>query len=105
VQINGVDLPARAKIMFSMIGANRNPQLFADPDTFKIDRPLGEVRKHLSFGYGTHFCLGAPVARLEAKVALTKLIAGLPDLRLTGQTRRINSWLYWGRAELPVAWG
>jgi cytochrome P450 len=104
VKMNDVELPARSKIMFSMIGANRNPKLFPDPDTFKIDRPLSEVRKHLSFGYGTHFCLGAPVARLEAKVALTKLIAGLPHLRLAGETKRINSWLYWGRAELPVAW-
>jgi cytochrome P450 len=104
VTMNGVDLPARAKLMFSMIGANRNPKLFPDPEEFKIDRPLGEVRKHLSFGYGTHFCLGAPVARLEAKVALTRLITALPNLRLVGETTRINSWLYWGRATLPVAW-
>jgi cytochrome P450 len=104
VTMNGVDLPARSKLMFSMIGANRNPKLFPDPEEFKIDRPLGEVRKHLSFGYGTHFCLGAPVARLEAKVALTRLITALPNLRLIGETTRINSWLYWGRATLPVAW-
>jgi cytochrome P450 len=62
------------------------------------------VRKHLSFGYGVHFCLGAPIARLEAKVALTKLIERLPRLRLTGETERIDSWLYWGRRTLPVAW-
>jgi len=102
--LNGVDLPERSKLMFSMIGANRDPSLFPDPDSFRIDRPLGEVRKHISFGYGVHFCLGAPVARLEAKVALTQLIARLPKLRLTGETKRIDSWLYWGRKELPVAW-
>jgi cytochrome P450 len=104
VNINGTELPERSKLMFSMIGANRDPKLFSDPDDFKIDRPLAESRKHISFGYGVHFCLGAPVARLEAKVALTRLIAKLPNLRLTGDTSRINSWLYWGRAELPVAW-
>lgn len=102
--LNGVDLPERSKLMFSMIGANRDPSIFPDPDSFRIDRPLGEVRKHISFGYGVHFCLGAPVARLEAKVALTKLIARLPKLRLTGETSRIDSWLYWGRKDLPVAW-
>lgn len=105
VNMNGVELPERSKLMFSMIGANRDPTIFADPDEFRIDRPLGEVRKHISFGYGVHFCLGAPVARLEAKVALAKLIERLPNLRLTGETERINSWLYWGRKELPVAWG
>ncbi|HTZ69448.1 MAG TPA: cytochrome P450 [Acetobacteraceae bacterium] len=104
VKIAGVDLPERAKLMFSMIGANRDPSLFPEPDEFKIDRPLGQVRKHVSFGYGIHFCLGAPVARLEAQVGLSRLIRHLPDLRLIGDTKRINSWLYWGRAELPVAW-
>lgn len=104
VTMNGVDLPERTKLMFSMIGANRDPSIFKDPDEFKIDRPLEEARKHISFGYGVHFCLGAPVARLEAKAALTRLLARLPNLRLTGETTRINSWLYWGRAELPVAW-
>lgn len=103
-KMHGVDLPERSKLMFSMIGANRDPELFPDPDEFKIDRPLSEVRKHVSFGYGVHFCLGAPVARLEAMVALKRLVEKLPNLRLTGETRRINSWLYWGRAELPVAW-
>lgn len=102
--MSGVEMPAGSKLMFSMIGANRDPELFPDPDTFRIDRPLGEARKHISFGYGVHFCLGAPVARLEAKIALTKLIERLPNLRLVGETSRINSWLYWGRKELPVAW-
>lgn len=51
-----------------------------------------------------HFCLGAPIARLEARVALERLIAKLPKLRLTGETERINSWMYWERHQLPVAW-
>jgi cytochrome P450 len=102
--MSGVDIPAGSKLMFSMIGANRDAELFPEPDSFRIDRPLGEARKHISFGYGVHFCLGAPVARLEAKIALTRLIERLPNLRLVGETERINSWLYWGRKELPVAW-
>lgn len=102
--MSGVEIPAGSKLMFSMIGANRNPELFPEPDSFRIDRPLGDVRKHISFGYGVHFCLGAPVARLEAKIALARLVERLPRLRLVGETERINSWLYWGRKELPVAW-
>jgi cytochrome P450 len=104
VTMHGVDLPERTKLMFSIIGANRDPELFPDPDEFKIDRPLGQVRRHISFGYGVHFCLGAPIARTEAKAALTRLVDKLPNLRLTGETHRIDSWMYWGRRELPVAW-
>jgi cytochrome P450 len=69
-----------------------------------VDRPANEARKHLSFGAGVHMCLGAPVARLEAKTALSRLIERLPNLRLTGPTTRLPGWMHWGRASLPVAW-
>ncbi len=104
-QIHGEDLPERTKLMFSIVGANRDPAVFEDPESFRIDRPLVEARKHLSFGSGVHFCMGAPVARLEAKIALPKLLAAFPDLRLAGPTQRIGSWMHWGRVKLPVAWG
>jgi cytochrome P450 len=103
--MHGVDLPERAKLMFSIIGANRDPAIFEDPESFRMDRPLGEARKHLSFGSGVHFCMGAPIARLEAKIAFAKLIEALPNLRLDGPTERIGSWMHWGRVKLPVAWG
>lgn len=103
--MHGVDLPERAKLMFSIIGANRDPAIFEDPERFRMDRPLGEARKHLSFGSGVHFCMGAPIARLEAKIAFAKLIEALPNLRLDGPTERIGSWMHWGRVKLPVAWG
>ncbi|PJG46734.1 cytochrome [Sphingobium sp. LB126] len=104
VQMHGAQLPERSKLMFSMMGANRDPDIFPDPDSFVMDRPLNQVKRHLSFGYGVHFCLGAPIARLEAQVGLRKLVERLPHLRLTGSPERINSWIYWGQRELPVAW-
>ena len=104
VEMHGEHLPERAKLMFSIVGANRDPDVFEAPDTFRIDRPLAEGRKHLSFGGGIHFCLGAPIARLETKVALGRLLTEFPKMRLAGPTERIGSWMHWGRVKLPVAW-
>ena len=63
----------------------------------RLDRPVSQARKHLSFGTGTHTCLGAPVARLEAKIALTRLAERLPNLRLLGEGERLDGWMHWGR--------
>ena len=104
VTMHGTELPERTKLMFSMHGANRDPAVFEDPDVFKMDRPLNASKRHISFGYGVHFCLGAPLARLEAITALTKLIERLPNLRLIGERQRIDSWMYNGLKQLPVAW-
>ena len=68
--------------MLVAIGAaNRDPEVFADPDRFDIRR--SNAAEHLSFGFGPHYCLGAPLARLEARVVLEELTAARPDLRLT----------------------
>ncbi|MGB8364185.1 MAG: cytochrome P450 [Rhizomicrobium sp.] len=104
VEMHGQHLPERAKLMFAMAAANRDPDAFPDPDAFRLDRPVSQARKHLSFGTGTHTCLGAPVARLEAKIALTRLAERLPNLRLLGEGERLDGWMHWGRKNLPVAW-
>lgn len=104
VTMHGQALPERTKLMFNITGANRDPQHFSDPEIFRIDRPLTESRQHLSFGNGVHFCLGALVARMEAKVALRLLSQRLPRLRLDGPSERVASWMHWGRARLPLAW-
>jgi len=103
-QMHGHDIPERAKLMFSICGANRDPAVFEAPDEFRIDRPLPEARQHLSFGSGVHLCLGAPVARLEARIALERLIERLPNLRLLGLGGRVRTWMYWGHTGLDVAW-
>ena len=85
VILQGVELPADADVLVSIGAANRDPAVFADPDRFDIRR--AGASEHLSFGYGPHYCLGAPLARLEARVVLEELTAALPSLRLTpGQT-------------------
>ena len=75
-----MELPADADVLVSIGAANRDPEVFADPDRFDIRRR--EAAEHLSFGNGPHYCLGAPLARLEARVVLEELTAALPSLRL-----------------------
>jgi cytochrome P450 len=79
-ELSGVALPADANVLVSIGAANRDPAVFADPDRFDIRRP--EAGEHLSFGFGPHYCLGAPLARLEARVVLEELTSALPSLRL-----------------------
>jgi cytochrome P450 len=105
VAMHGHELPAHSKLMFNITGANRDPQQFPDPENFRLDRPLAQVRQHLSFGGGVHFCMGAPIARMEARIAIRLLLERLPALRLEGPGERVRTWMYWGRAKLPVAWG
>lgn len=102
--MHGHEIPDHGKLMFSIAGANRDPARFDQPDRFSLDRKRSEVSRHLSFGYGIHFCMGAPVARLEAQVALNLLLDRFPRLRLDGEGERIDTWMYWGRKHLPVRW-
>ncbi|WP_344891285.1 cytochrome P450 [Actinomadura meridiana] len=67
-------------VRVSIAGANRDPAVFADPDRFDVRR--SNVADHLAFAHGPHFCFGAPLARLEARTALTALLDRLPGLRL-----------------------
>ena len=100
----GVDIPAGDKIMVLYASANRDPERFERADEFVLDRPLLETRRHYSFSWGIHHCLGAPLARLTARIALEELTTRLPSLRLDGPTTRVPSPFLWGRKSLPVRW-
>ena len=78
--IAGVSIPAGTQVFLSLGAANHQPSLFESPTEFDIKR--SNARKHISFGHGIHFCLGARMARLEASIALETLTKRLPDLRL-----------------------
>jgi len=87
--------------VFALLNAaNRDPQVFAEPDRFDVAR--GDSR-HLSFGFGTHFCLGAPLARLEGQIAVKALVERLPDLALAIDTPEwSDSFVLRGVKALPV---
>ena len=80
VEIGGVPVPANANLLALLGSANRDPSVFEDPERFDIQRR--NARDHLAFGHGSHICLGAPLARLEARVVIEELGKRLPSLRL-----------------------
>lgn len=104
VELHGVALGAKAKTMLCFASANRDTSVFAEPDEFLLDRSADELRAHLSFGWAAHYCPGAALARLEARVTLRLMLERFPALRLDGPTTRIVPFNLWGRATLPLAW-
>jgi hypothetical protein len=78
VTVNGVDLPAGAKIRVVYASANRDAERFPDADRFRIDRPIGDVRGHIAFASGPHACLGSALARAEIKVAVETVLRSCP---------------------------
>ena len=79
-QLSGARIRAGDQVTVSLAGANRDPRMFDDPDTFQIRRP--NANRQLAFAHGPHFCLGAHLARLEARIAVQTLLDLLPRLRL-----------------------
>ncbi len=90
-------------VMAVMAAGNRDPERFAEPDRLDL---LREDNRHLAFGWGPHFCFGAPLARMEARIAFTTLLKRLDDIRLTGDALewRRNSGLR-GLCALPIEFG
>jgi cytochrome P450 len=100
VELSGQVIPANA-VVFLLIGsANRDERKFANPDRFDLSRDASE---HLAFGFGTHFCLGAQLARLEAKGALEELFGSCPPFTVDHyRIERIRSVLLRGIKHLPM---
>ena len=102
VELGGVAIPAGSVVVCMLASANRDPRRFDDPDHFDITR---EDNPHLGFGHGIHFCLGAPLARMEAEIALGSLLQRFPAMTLAVERAAIRwrpSALLRGPAELPV---
>ncbi len=103
-QIRGVELPADANLQLLIGSANRDEAVFAQPDVLDIHR--ANARDHLAFGIGNHLCLGAPLARLEARVVFEELTRRRPGLRLVpDQTFAFHPNIsFRGPASLLVEW-
>ncbi|GAA3676156.1 hypothetical protein GCM10022267_73770 [Lentzea roselyniae] len=102
VELGGVTIPADEFVMVSLIAANRDPEKYENPDRLDVTRNAGG---HVAFGHGIHFCLGAPLARLEFDVALTHLLARFPNLQLAAEPETLvwrDSTLIRGLHTLPV---
>ena len=79
MEVGGCPIKASQTLTLSLRGANRDPEVFPDPDRFDISRKRAS---HMAFGGGAHICIGSPLARLEAQVAIARLLERFPNLRL-----------------------
>ena len=86
--VGGVRLEAGEPVLVSLLAAGRDPQQYEDPDTFDP----GRRSPHLSFGHGAHFCVGAQLARVEARVAVTAVLGRLPGLHLAVDESELRWW-------------
>jgi cytochrome P450 len=102
-ELAGMVVPRGARLGVVVGAANRDPAVFADPESYDVDRAR---KPHLAFGGGNHFCAGAWVARASVvKVALPRLFAALPGLRLDpARPAAVEGWVFRGVTSLPVLW-
>jgi cytochrome P450 len=100
--IGGVTVPAGEFLVVSLSSANHDENRFAAPDTLDVTR---SAMGHLAFGHGVHFCLGAPLARLEGQIAIGRLVERFPDMELAVDAKDLtwrHSTLLRGMTALPV---
>jgi cytochrome P450/ferredoxin-NADP reductase len=104
VTVAGVTIPADSRVMVLMGSANRDERVYDNPDTFDLFRTFTSENKILTFGEGIHSCMGAPIARLTAQIALEEIVAGLDktELRVVGVPERWAKQMVRGFAKLPV---
>lgn len=100
VELHSVTIPAGERVLLLFAAANRDARRFEDPERFDLCRAPD---RNLAFGEGIHHCLGAPLARLEARVGLETLLKRIPEYRVNGPVKRYKSHLIRGLASLPVA--
>jgi hypothetical protein len=99
VEIGGVTVGAGQKIAALLGAANRDPAVFAHPDALDVGRA---ENPHISFGAGVHFCIGAPLARVELQAAFGALLDRTSSIDLGGEPVRRPEFVIRGLAELPV---
>lgn len=103
-QLGEVDIPAHSKVFYNIAAANRDPEIFDDADSFRLDRPRSQLRQHVAFAGGNHSCIGAPLVRMEVRAVMNRLLDRLPDLHLDGEPRRAAGFNVFGWSYIPVRW-
>jgi cholest-4-en-3-one 26-monooxygenase len=98
--VRGQEIREGDRVIMYYISANRDEEVFDNPDVFDVTRHPNE---HVAFGFGTHFCLGANLARLEIRVMFEELLRRLPDIELAGPVARLRSNFLNGIKHMPVA--
>lgn len=105
VTLHDVEIPVDSKVYMLFGSANLDPASWDDPDRFDITRDLTDLRKrHGAFGAGIHYCLGAPLSRLEGAVALEAVLDRMPRIRPDGAPTRVKASVLHGFESLPVRW-
>jgi cytochrome P450 len=87
VELHGRTVPAGSHMALLVLSANHDERHFDDPDQFDVRRPVGQ---HLTLGFGTHFCLGAALARLEARVVIEEMLRRFPDWEVDEEGARMS---------------
>ena len=98
-EMHGCVLSPGQRVAVLYGSANRDESVFSDPDIFDVTRDPNPL---LSFGFGTHYCIGAALARLETKVMFTQLLARTSSIELSGPVDRLQSSFQHGIKHLPV---
>lgn len=102
VEIGGKVIPKGELVMPVLLAANRDPAVFENPNTFDITR---DPNRHIAFGSGIHYCVGAPLARLEGVIAINALLERLPTLQLNTAIENLDwndNLLIHGMKAMPV---
>ena len=102
VEVGGVTVEEGQKIAVLLGSANRDPAVFEDPDEMRVDR---DPNNHVAFGVGVHFCLGAPLARMELAESVAALWAAYPSLALAGEPESRGTFVLRGFHRVPVGGG
>ncbi len=89
MRLGGVDIPKGSFVHLSLSAAGHDPKVYDDPDRFDVTR---SPNRHLAFGHGAHFCIGAPLARLQGEIAFSTLLRRLPEFELAVPEKEL-SWL------------
>ena len=97
--VRGVPIAAGESVLLSYVSANRDEDVFSDPFRFDVGR---DPNKHVAFGYGVHFCLGAALARMEVNSFFTELVPRLKSIELSGDPQHVATTFVGGLKHLPV---